>query len=78
MTARTPRLALACNFDVALFAEDSVSINGSDTDNYKPSGDYHDITRYMREIDSSLARDRRQRRCDLFDVYKELPVSALL
>ncbi|XP_067949265.1 dedicator of cytokinesis protein 9-like isoform X3 [Watersipora subatra] len=55
--------------------EDSVSLNGGDTttDNYKPSGDYHDITRYMAERDPSLARSRKQGRCELFDVYRDLP-----
>lgn len=55
-----------------------MSINGGDsTENYKPSGDYHDISRYMREIDSSLARDRKQKRCSLFNVYTSLPVRPL-
>ena len=56
-----------------------MSLNGNDmTENYKPSGDYHDITRYMREIDPSLARERRQKRCGLFNVYTQLPVRVQL
>lgn len=67
-------IELVCLF---VLIEDALSMNGGDSggDNYKPSGDYHDITRYMKEMDSSLTRDRKKGRCSLFNVYTALPVS---